>query len=353
MRVAVVGATGNSGTSLLEVLADDPRVTEIVGIARRRPDLALPKTTWVQADMAADDLVAAFRGADAVVHLGWLFQPERDLQALWRTNVEGSSRVFAATAAAGVPALVYASSVAAYSPTLSPGPAKDVVDEDWPTEGVPGSRYSRQKSAIERRLDAFAQRHPGIRVVRLRPGLVFKREAAAGIRRQFLGPLLPNPLVRPDLLPLVPDVPALRVQGVHSRDLGRAYALAVTGTVAGAFNIAADPVLDLASFARRVKARSVRVPAAALRAVLTAAWRLRLEPTEPGWIELGLRVPLMSTARARDELGWTPRHAADDALFELLDGLREGAGAPTPPLSTATGGPLRVREFLSGIGSRS
>lgn len=353
MRVAVVGATGNSGTSLLEVLADDPRVTEIVGIARRRPDVALPKTTWVQADMAADDLVAPLKGADVVVHLGWMFQPERDPQALWRTNVEGSSRVFAATAAADAPALVYASSVAAYSPTLRPGPDKNVVDEDWPTEGVRGSLYSREKSAVERRLDAFSRRHPDIRVVRIRPGLVFKREAAAGIRRQFLGPLLPNPLVRPDLLPVVPDVPALRVQGVHSRDLARAYALAAIGTATGAFNIAADPVLDLGLFARRIGARTVRVPASALRAVLAAAWRLRLEPTEPGWIELGLGVPIMSTARASDELGWTPRHRADDALFELLAGLREGAGAPTPPLSPATGGPLRVREFLGGIGSRA
>lgn len=353
MRVAVVGATGNSGTSLLEALADDARVARIVGVARRRPQLVVPKTTWVQADMAADDLAPAFRGADAVVHLGWQFQPERDPRALWRTNVEGSSRVFAAAAAAGVPALVYASSVAAYSPTVRPGPAKDIVDEGWPTDGVPGSWYSREKAAIERRLDTFQQRHPGIRVVRLRPGLVFKREAAAGIRRAFLGPLLPNPLVRPELLPLLPDVPALRVQGVHSLDLGRAYALAVTGTVQGAFNIAADPVLDLALVARRIGARPVRVPAGALRGLLAAVWRLRLEPTEPGWIELGLRAPLMSTARARDVLGWTPRHTADDALFELLDGLREGAGAPTPPLSPTTGGPLRVREFLGGIGSRA
>ena len=39
MRIVVTGATGNVGTSVVEALAADPRVTEIVGLARRRPAL--------------------------------------------------------------------------------------------------------------------------------------------------------------------------------------------------------------------------------------------------------------------------------------------------------------------------
>jgi nucleoside-diphosphate-sugar epimerase len=73
--------------------------------------------------------------------------------------VHGSARVFLAVAEAGVPALVYASSVGAYSP----GPKDDRVDESWPTGGVAASPYSRQKSEVERRLDRFEAEHPGIR----------------------------------------------------------------------------------------------------------------------------------------------------------------------------------------------
>jgi hypothetical protein len=61
----------------------------------------------------------------------------------------------------------------------------------------------------------------------------------------------------------------------------------------------------------------------------------------------------MSTARARAELGWTPRHTAEDTLLEMLDGVRDGAGHPTPPLDPATSGPLRVREILTGVGQTS
>ena len=56
--------------------------------------------------------------------------------------------------------------------------------------------------------------------------------------------------------------------------------------------------------------------------------------------------------RARVELGWEPRRRADDALLELLAGLREHAGLDTPPLAPQTGGPLRIRELLTGVGDR-
>jgi UDP-glucose 4-epimerase len=66
---------------------------------------------------------------------------------------------------------------------------------------------------------------------------------------------------------------------------------------------------------------------------------------------MALAVPLMDTTKARRELGWTPSNRADDALLELLKGMREGAGAPTPPLDPRIGGPLRVRGLLTGVGA--
>ena len=47
----------------------------------------------------------------------------------------------------------------------------------------------------------------------------------------------------------------------------------------------------------------------------------------------------MDVTRAREELGWVPRRSATDALRELLEGLREGAGIDTPPLQPGGAGP--------------
>ncbi len=105
--------------------------------------------------------------------------------------------------AAGVPSLVYASSVGAYSA----GPKDRLVDESWPTEGISTSFYSRHKATVERELDRLADAHPRLRVVRLRPGLIFQRSAATEIRRLFAGPLLPTTLLRSRLAPFSPAVP--------------------------------------------------------------------------------------------------------------------------------------------------
>ena len=348
MRVVVVGATGNVGTSLLEALVDEPRVESVLGLARRRPRLELPKVEWAEANVVSDDLLPHFRGADCVVHLAWKIQPSRDPGQLRATNVHGSSRVFLAAAEARLPALVYASSVGAYSP----GPKDRRIDESWPTDGIRTSSYSRYKAEVERILDRFERERPETRVVRLRPGLIFKREAATGIRRLFAGPFLPSPLLHPRLLPLVPDIPGLRFQGVHSRDVGQAYRLAVVGDARGAFNVAAEPVLDPLELSRILGARRVPMSAALARTATTLSWRLRLQPTPAGWIDLALGVPLLDVTRARTELGWEPTVGAGEALLELLEGLRVGAGAPTPPLDPATSGPARVRELAGGLGSR-
>jgi hypothetical protein len=60
----------------------------------------------------------------------------------------------------------------------------------------------------------------------------------------------------------------------------------------------------------------------------------------------------MDTTRARTQLGWTPQRSADEALLDLLEGLRTGSGLDTPVLSPATSGPFRIREILTGVGGR-
>jgi nucleoside-diphosphate-sugar epimerase len=351
VRVVVVGASGNVGTSVVRELARDPRVESILGLCRRVPELRLPKLEWRSADVTRTPLEPLFHGADAVVHLAWLIQPARDRELTRRVNVDGSDLVFRAVASSRVPALVYASSVGAYGP----GPKDRAVDESWPTSGVDSSFYSSDKAVVERILDRFELDQPAIRVVRFRPGLIFSREAASEIRRLFAGPLLPGSLIRPGLMPVVPDIDRLVFQAVHSRDVGEAYRLAVIGDARGAFNLAADPVIGPAELGALFDARRVRVPARAVRAVSAAAaisFKLRLQPSEPGWLDMALAVPLMDTTRARRELGWSPAHSSLEAFSELLAGLRHGAGYDTPPLKPGKAGPLRIRELLSGIGAR-
>jgi UDP-glucose 4-epimerase len=350
MRVVVTGATGNVGTSVLRALEADTSVRSVLGIARRLPEpTSNSKVEWVSADIVTDDLRGHFEGADAVVHLAWAIQPSRDEPQLRAINIGGTARVLAAVADAGTPSLVYASSVGAYSP----GPKDRAVDESWPTGGIATSFYSRHKAEVEGMLDRFERQNPSTRVVRLRPALIFKGDAASEIRRLFAGPFVPTPLLRRQLIPVVPRIARLRFQAVHSLDVADAYRAAlVNGDAAGAFNVAADPVLDPDELANLLHARTLPVPVRGVRALTDLTWRLRLQPTPPGWVDMALGVPIMDVSRAREILGWQPQRSSREALMELIEGMRTGRGAPTPTLSPDAGGPARSGEVLTGVGAR-
>jgi UDP-glucose 4-epimerase len=85
--------------------------------------------------------------------------------------------------------------------------------------------------------------------VRLRPCFIFKPESASSQRRISAGPFLPARAVGRKWGPVVPDVPGLAFQAIHSADAAEAYRLAVRQTVRGPFNVAAGPVLTPAELA--------------------------------------------------------------------------------------------------------
>ncbi|WP_369069803.1 NAD-dependent epimerase/dehydratase family protein [Kineococcus terrestris] len=344
MRIAVTGASGNVGTALLRRLSGAGH--ELVGISRRPPDATAEpydRVEWHHLDVAADPapLRAALRGCDAVVHLAWLIQPSRDERELTRVNVGGSRAVVRAALDEGVPHLVHASSVGTYSDH----PHDDSpVDESWPVHGgVRSLEYSRSKAAVEAHLDEVEREHDQLAVARVRPALVLQHDAASAIGRYFLGALVPTRLVRRVPLPVLPLPRRLRLQVVHADDVADAFARVVERGARGAFHVADEPVLGgrdiaLALRARRLLALDHRLT----RAAVAASYRARVHPVPPGWLDLGLSVPVMDTARARTELGWEPRHRSGDVLRELLEGLAQHGSNPSPVLRPRGAGGSRV-----------
>lgn len=345
MRVVVTGASGNVGSQLLRQLQAHPSVSSVVGVARRPPTGEQDAVRWHALDIAVDDLRPVLRGADAVVHLAWLVQPAHHPDQMAWVNLRGTSQLLDAIHDERVPVLVHASSVGAYSP----GPKQPRADESHPTGGVASSVYSRHKSQVEARLDSFGQSHPDVRIVRIRAGIVLQAPAGSELARYFLGPFIPQRLFRASRIPLVPRTAGLRIQAVHAHDLAAAYVTAVTTPVHGAFNIAAEPVLDADTIASAIGARSVPVAPAVLRAVLAAAWRARLLPTDPGWLDLARQTPLMDTTRARRELHWAPTISAVTALQQTLAGMSSGAGGPTAVLRPRATGLRRLTEIVQTI----
>lgn len=317
MRVAVTGATGNVGSAVVRRLQAGGH--DVVGVVRRPPEAAAGPggVVWVRADLAEEcheSLVDAFRGADAVVHLVWGFQPTHRTDYLEAVGVGGTRRVLDALTEAQVPHLVHQSSIGAYSPRRDDQP----VGEDWPTDGIPGSAYSRHKVAAERLLDAFEQRSDTV-VTRTRPGIIGQHAAGSAQLRYFLPTVVPAATVRH--VPVLPVDRSLTLQVVHADDVAEAIVRAVEGTVPGAFNLAAEPVLERADIARVLGARPVHVPFPVLRAAAALSWHAHLQPVDAGWVAMAAGAPVLDAGRARRELGWNPGHGAVAVLAEMVDGL--------------------------------
>lgn len=346
MKVVVIGATGNVGTGTLRALHETPEVTEIVGIARRLPEPdAEPykDCEWFSVDIAAAstaeetvaELSEILSGADAVIHLAWLIQPNDQRELLRRVNVEGTRRVTEAVARAGVPHLVAASSVGVYSPdeARASEDSPPLRDESFPTAGIDSSHYSVDKVAQDQVLDEFAAAHPEITVTRLRSAFTFQGDAASEIQRYFVGGAVPVQALKIGKLPALTLPKGLVLQGVHADDAGRAYAAAVVRKLPGAFNIAATDLItpqDLADIVDH--GHFMLIPPAVVRGALLTAHKSGLVPADAGWLDMALQLPLMDSSRAREELGWEARVSAVDAFRELFEGLVEGVGLPSPPL---------------------
>jgi UDP-glucose 4-epimerase len=305
MTVAVTGATGNLGTALLRRLtARSSGVAEVRGLSRREPPAVAPydRVRWFRADVGTDDseqtLSEFLDGVDAVVHLAWL---------------------------------------GAYAPAA----VGQRVAEDWPATGIPTAQYSRDKAEAEHVVRENLGTARGTTLSVVRPTLVLQPEAGSEIGRYFLGPLLfglarmtPGFLARYVPLPL----PEVAVSFVHADDVADAVERILDRRAPGAFNLAAEPLLDASGIARALGVLRVPVPAVVLRTALSAAFAAHLVPTEPGWLDIGVKAPALDTTRAQKLLDWAPFHRGDEVLEQFVAALGLGTGGASPLLQPA-GGP--------------
>jgi nucleoside-diphosphate-sugar epimerase len=293
--IAVTGAAGYLGTLLLERLVAARDVREVVAVDVRAPRVHGAKLRAVRADVRDPDLATRFTGCDAVVHLAFVVTQHLPRPLVDSINVEGSRNVARAAAAAGVPHLVFLSSIAAYG--VVPGHPEPIVEETR-RRHQPDFAYAATKFEVEAFLDAFEPAHPEMVVTRLRPSI-------------YVGRGMDHPFGRMLKARTLLDVGGQVLPVVWDEDVVDAVVLALTARPRGAFNLSADEPVDAATVGRatgmRVLQVSPRVAGLLVRAGNAAA-RVGLgQSMDPSWLGSGGARMIVSSARARGELGWRPR----------------------------------------------
>jgi nucleoside-diphosphate-sugar epimerase len=325
----VTGPTGDVGRALMRCLERSREVREIRAMGRRALDPAEEgwhKTTYVRGDVldrdAVEQLVA---GADAVVHLAFAIMGAGGADG-HRVNLEGSRNVFSATVAAGVPRLVYTSSVAAYGfhPDNPP-----LLHEEVPPRGTSAHAYSAEKAEVEKLLGDLT-RGSATGVYVFRPCIVAGPDALmmiSSIPYVQLGEKMPEAVrwlldAAPVLKPVIPDN-GVSFQLVHHDDVAGALRAAVLGKgKPGVYNLAGPGTLTMRDLAADLGWYAVPVPDLAVDAAAELAGRLPFVPEKTQWIN-ALRVPvLMDTAKAERVLRWRPRYGARETLRSTIVAAR-------------------------------
>jgi nucleoside-diphosphate-sugar epimerase len=144
------------------------------------------------------------------------------------------------------------------------------------------------------------------------------------------------------MLPVLPLDRALAIPMVHADDVADAIARTLERGATGAFNLAAEPAIRPHHIGSALGARVVHVPSRVLRVLMDVGWRAHAQKLDPGWLDLGMAVPLLDTARATEVLGWSATIDAGEVLVETVAGL-VGADSDGTPV-------LRPRTMLGTLG---
>jgi UDP-glucose 4-epimerase len=171
-KVLVTGSAGHLGEALVRMLRADH--VEVVGV----DILESPFTTVVGSIADRDVVRACLPGVGAVLHTATLHKPHvgsHERQAFVDTNVTGTLALLEESVAAGVGSFVFTSTTSAFGRALTP---EDGAPAAWVTENVapvPKNIYGVTKTAAEE-LCELAHRDHGLPVVVLRTSRFFPEQ---------------------------------------------------------------------------------------------------------------------------------------------------------------------------------
>jgi UDP-glucose 4-epimerase len=300
MRILVTGSSGHLGEALMRVLRDDG--ADVVGL-----DVLPGASTDVVGSIVDRALVRrALDGVDAVLHGATLHKPHvgsHDRQAFVDTNVTGTLNLLEEAVAAGVSRFVFTSTTSAFGRALTPGPGEPATWIDEDVSPVPRNVYGVTKTSAEG-LCELVHRDHGLPVIILRTSRFFpEADDRDDVRAAFEDDNL--------------KVNELLYRRVDIEDAVAAHRLALQRA----------PAIGFGRYIVSATTPFTRADLAALRDDAPSVVARRVPEhahlyAQRGWRMLPSIERVYDNARARADLGWTPRYDFRHALTLLA------AGAP-------------------------
>ncbi len=331
MRLFITGATGFVGAHVARLASE--RGARLRLLVRPTSNLSsLPAgAELVTGDLRDPEAFAAsLRGCDALIHVAadyrlWVPDPA----AMYKANVEGTRKLLRLAREAGVPRVVYTSSVA----TMGFHTDGTVVDEEAPvTEADMIGHYKRSKWMAEQ--VAIEAVRDGQHVILLNPttpigSLDAKPTPTGRIVVDFLNRNFPAYVKTGLNLVDVREVARMHLRALEAGRPGERYIL-------GGENLTLKQILDRLATLTGLPSPKAKVPHAVAMAFAFFDETLngKLRGKEPRAtmeaVRMGRKMMFASSAKAERELGFRVL-PVDDALAEACRWFLANGYAPAPP----------------------
>lgn len=337
-RILITGVSRFLGLRLAKRLENDPSVEALVGVDLEEPRVPIQGLEFVRADIRNPMIARVLEATkvDTLVHTNIGSSPAvlGGRSSMKENNVIGTMQLLAAAQRADrIKKVVVKSSTAVYG--SRPG-EPSVIPENYASREVNLGGYGKDCAEAEQYARDFGRRRSDVDLVILRT-------------QNVIGPTVNTSMTRYFSLPVVPTALGFdpRLQFLHEEDAVEALYLSIMGGATGIFNIASDGIVYL-SQALRVLGRPfvpLLLPAAQTTATLLRQFNLIDFPTDQ--LKLILLGRVVSTLRAQEHLGFSPRYTSLDALKDFKE-LHTGDNAPEPSAH-----PTWERELFEYLKQRS
>ncbi|HTL32308.1 MAG TPA: NAD-dependent epimerase/dehydratase family protein [Kofleriaceae bacterium] len=308
--VAVTGACTYLGVELLRRLEEDPRYAKVLALDVREPPVHGSKIEHVMLDLTqptVDGELATLlerHKIDTFVHGAFLSHPTH--AADWAHELEDVGTMHVLNACAGVEPrrLVMISTTLVYGAHPK---NPNFLTEEAELRGHRDSRFVNDKVRAERQVQRYAKEHPNVEVCVLRFAPILGPTISNMYTRFFSRVVAPVMMGHDPLM-----------QFVHEQDAAFALKSAVDSKARGAFNIVGKGVLPYTTVLALLGRVPVPMPQLVARQLSKVLWATQLVGSPPSFLDFLLYLCVADGAKAKRELGFSPRLSLKRTILDFL-----------------------------------
>jgi UDP-glucose 4-epimerase len=305
-RLAITGATGDFGRSVLRWACGNDDIAEVTALGRRPTGVRHDKVREAVLDLSGDFDLEAVRGYDALIHLAYCVEEPRDKRRAYQVNVAATHALLEQAHDVGIGQLVLTSSANALG-VRACGTGRQHTETSYPAgDQDNGHYYFQHKALLEHLANWYWVNGDGkMALTVMRPCYVVGED----FDNSGLQTMLAKSVVYP--------TPSRSFyQFLWDSDLVGAYATVISHGLGGLYNVAPSDETSVPEICSITGARLIPGPRGLLKPGADLLFRLHLSPFSGHWVTLG--DPLLDSGLLQSTTDWRPSMSSAAALQKYL-----------------------------------